>query len=158
MGVRRSYPGSAAYEMADYPGAMESIPPVLALDVGTKTIGIALCERGIVLPVCTLARASVAKDAVRVAQLCHARGVQRVIVGLPYALDGTEGRSARLARQVGEAVRLAGFEVCYQDERYSTVEALTRLGAAEVFRERRRAAVDQVAAVVILEEWLAAQE
>lgn len=126
----------------------------LALDVGTKTIGVAVGERGIVLPVCTLARQSVAKDTVRIAELCRSRGATRVVVGLPYELDGSEGRSARLARQIGQAVEAAGWRVDYQDERYTTVEAIERLGAAGVYGERRKAAVDQVAAVVILEEWL----
>lgn len=129
----------------------------LALDVGTKTIGVAVAERGIVLPVCTLARASVAKDTIRIAELCRARKAQRVVVGLPYELDGSEGRSARLARQIAQAVEAAGWPVALQDERYTTVEAIERLGAAGVYGERRKAAVDQVAAVVILEEWLRAQ-
>ena len=127
---------------------------VLALDVGTKTIGVAVAERGIVLPVCTIARASVAKDCVRVAEICRLRKVVRIVVGLPYELDGSETRSARLARQIGVAVAEAGWPVDYQDERFSTVEAIDRLGAAGVYGQRRKSAVDQVAAVVILEEWL----
>ncbi len=126
----------------------------LALDVGTRTIGIAVAEQGIVLPVCVLARQSVSKDAARVVALCRARSVTVVVVGMPFELDGSESRSARLARQVGDAVASAGFPVAYQDERYTTVEAIERLGAAAVYRERRKAAVDQVAACVILEEWL----
>ena len=127
---------------------------VLALDVGTKTLGVAVAERGIVLPVCTIARASVAKDCLRIIEICKLRKVVQVVVGLPYELDGTETRSARLARQIGAAVAEAGWAVDYQDERYSTVEAIDRLGAAGVYGQRRKAAVDQVAAVVILEEWL----
>ncbi len=126
----------------------------LALDVGTRTIGIAVAERGIVLPVCTLARQSVVKDCARIVDLCAMRSVGVVVVGLPYELDGTETRSARLARQVGQAVAATGMPVHYQDERFSTVEALSRLGEAGVYGDRRKAAVDQIAAVVILEEWL----
>lgn len=129
----------------------------LALDVGTKTIGVAIAERGIVLPVCTLARRSVVKDAAQVRELCVKRKVTEVVVGLPYELDGTETRSARLARQVGDAVAAAGMAVHYQDERFTTVEAIERLGAAGVYGSQRKAAVDQVAAVVILEEWLKAR-
>jgi len=129
----------------------------LALDVGTKTIGVAIGERGIVLPVCTLARRSVVKDAAQVRELCVKRKVTQVVVGLPYELDGTETRSARLARQVGDAVAASGMPVHYQDERFTTVEAIERLGAAGVYGSQRKAAVDQVAAVVILEEWLKAR-
>jgi len=130
----------------------------LALDVGTKTIGVAIAERGIVLPVCTLARRSVVKDAAQVRELCAMRHVTEVVVGLPYELDGTETRSARLARQVGDAVASSGMPVHYQDERFTTVEAIERLGAAGVYGSQRKAAVDQVAAVVILEEWLKGRE
>lgn len=130
----------------------------LALDVGTKTIGVAIAERGIVLPVCTLARRSVVKDAAQVRELCAKRRVTEVVVGLPYELDGTETRSARLARQVGDAVAASGVPVHYQDERFTTVEAIERLGAAGVYGTQRKAAVDQVAAVVILEEWLKGRE
>jgi putative Holliday junction resolvase len=94
------------------------------------------------------------KDCKRILDLCQARGIGRVVVGLPYELDGTETRSARLARQIGEAVAATGMTVHYQDERFSTVEAIDRLGQAGVYGERRKAAVDQIAAVVILEEWL----
>ena len=145
--------------MSEMDGEAKRIDPlpaevVLALDVGTKTIGVAVAERGIVLPVCTIARVSVAKDCVRIGEICRLRKVVRVVVGLPYELDGSETRSARLARQVGVAVADAGWPVHYQDERFSTVEAIDRLGAAGVYGQRRKSAVDQVAAVVILEEWL----
>lgn len=133
------------------PDARETL---LSLDVGTRTIGVAICEGGIVLPVFTLARASVARDTVRLMEFVRARAVTAVVVGLPYELDGSEGRSARLARQIGGAIALSGLPVHYQDERFTTVEAIDRLGSAGVFRERRKAAVDQVAACVILEEWL----
>ncbi|MSP56275.1 MAG: Holliday junction resolvase RuvX [Myxococcales bacterium] len=127
---------------------------LLSLDVGTKTIGVAICEGGVVLPVFTLARASVARDTARLKEFAEARTVTAVIVGLPYELDGSEGRSARLARQIGGAMALFGLPVHYQDERFTTVEALDRLGSAGVFGVRRKAAVDQVAACVILEEWI----
>lgn len=137
--------------------AIDTSTVTLALDVGTKTIGVAAAGRGIVMPVCTLARQSVVKDCKRILDLCQSRGIGRVVVGLPYELDGTETRSARLARQIGEAVAATGMPVYYQDERFSTVEAITRLGEAGVYGERRKAAVDQIAAVVILEEWLKAR-
>ena len=93
------------------------------------------------LPVCTLTRRSVVKDAAQVAELCAQRKVTAVVVGLPYELDGTETRSARLARQVGDAVGASGMPVHYQDERFTTVEAIERLGAAGVYGTQRKAAV-----------------
>jgi putative Holliday junction resolvase len=77
-----------------------------------------------------------------------------VVVGLPLGLEGEETRSTRLARQVGEALRVAGLEVAYQDERFSTVEASRRLHEAGKDTRAQRAIIDQAAAAVILQDWL----
>ena len=78
-----------------------------------------------------------------------------VVVGLPYELDGAEGRSARLARQVGEALGDAsGVPIHYQDERYSTVVAEERLRMAGHNAQRRKETIDQAAAAVILGDYL----
>jgi putative Holliday junction resolvase len=133
--------------------------PVIALDVGTKTIGIAVSDpsRRFVLPVRTLARQGVAKDAAALTGLCREKATAQVVVGLPLTPDGEEGRSARLARQVGEALAAQGLTVAYQDERYSTVEAEWRLREAGMDGRARKGVIDAAAAVVILEDWLAAQ-
>lgn len=134
---------------------------ILALDVGTKTIGIARASLGTSLasPHSTLSRQGVNKDVARLVSLCAAEQAGAVVVGLPYELDGTEGRSARLARQVGEALAAAsGLPVHYQDERYSTVEASRRLHEAGHSARDQRSIIDQAAAAVILEDWLKRQD
>ena len=69
-------------------------------------------------------------------------------------LDGTEGRSARLARQIGTALEdLGSYEIHYQDERFSTVEAEKRLIASGKSAKKRKKEIDQAAAAVILEHW-----
>jgi putative Holliday junction resolvase len=131
----------------------------LALDVGTKTIGLAVCDPGRRMAFAdrTLARQSVAKDADAIARICAERKIVHVVVGLPLTLDGDEARSAKLARQVGEAVGArTGLPLSWVDERFSTVEAERRLREANVPAARRKAIIDQHAAVVILEDWLAA--
>ena len=71
---------------------------------------------------------SVQKDALRIKEICRQNEIDHVVVGLPLELDGNEGRSARLARQIGTAtVEHTQLPVSYQDERYSTVEAEARL-------------------------------
>ena len=106
-------------------------------------------------PLCTLDRVSVRKDTLRIAELCRKEGAEAVVVGLPYDLDGGEGRSARLARQVGEAVAAeTGLPVHYQDERFSTVEAASRLQEGGYDARKQRAIIDQAAAAVILQDWL----
>jgi len=129
----------------------------MALDVGTKTIGIALSDelRMFPNPHSTLSRKGVRRDSDRIAAIIAERDVDHVVVGLPLELDGTEARSARLARQVGEAVReRTGLPVTYIDERYSSVEAERRLVEMDVSRARRKEIIDQAAAAVILQSFL----
>lgn len=129
----------------------------IGLDVGTRTIGIAVSDPlGLFAqPVRTLARKSVKKDAAALAVLCAEREVQHLVVGLPLELDGREERSARLARQVGEALaELTGLTPVYIDERYSSVEAERGLVELDLSRRRRKQVIDQSAAMVILQSWL----
>ncbi len=134
---------------------------VLGLDVGTKTIGVAVSDAiGLLAhPVCTVARRGVRKDVDQLAAIAVEQRVERVIVGLPLELDGTEARSARLARQIGAAMReRTGLDVLYVDERYSSVDAERQLIEARVGRDRRKQVIDQQAAVVILQSWLESGE
>lgn len=133
---------------------------IMALDVGTKTIGVALTDplRIMAHPVETVSRKGVRRDVERLVSLGTEKGVDQVVVGLPLELDGTEERSARLARQVGDAVGAAtGWPVDFVDERYSSVDAERHLIRANVSRRRRKQVIDQVAAVLILEGWLRLQ-
>ena len=132
---------------------------LFGLDVGTKTIGVArgTQELGLVTPLTVLSRKSVRADSSRIAALCQEHEVRTIVVGLPLMLDGTEGRSVRLARQIGEALRTLGFSVFYQDERFSTIEAHRRLLDAGHSSRKRKASIDAAAAAVILEAWLQEQ-
>ncbi len=131
------------------------MPLYVALDVGTKTIGVATAgvEAQLPTPRFTLARQSVAKD---VAELIDRMDdVAEWVVGLPYLPSGDEGRSAKLARQIGVALGEAtGLPVHYQDETLSSVEAEERLREAGHRSRRIKELVDSWAAAVILEDWL----
>jgi putative Holliday junction resolvase len=132
----------------------------LALDVGTKTIGLAKTdpEQRMAFPWQTLARQSVQKDAAALAEICRRWQVRQVVVGLPLELDGGEGRTARLARQVAAAVEgLTGLPIAWVDERFSTVEAKGRLREAGLDERQQRGVVDAQAAAVILQDWLDSQ-
>ncbi|MES2640077.1 MAG: Holliday junction resolvase RuvX [Myxococcota bacterium] len=132
---------------------------VLALDVGTKTIGLAVSDptRRMVFPLRTVARRSVVKDTEEIARVCVSQGITQLVVGLPLTLDGGEARSAHLARQVGEAVAArTGLPHAFVDERFSTIEAERRLREAGAPAGRRKEVIDQYAAVVILEDWITA--
>lgn len=130
---------------------------ILALDVGTQTIGVAVSDPLLLFgqPVVTLARQGVAKDTKQLQRVIGEQGAQVVVVGLPYELDGTEARPARLARQIGASVREAtGLPVHYVDERFTSVEAERKLIAMDVSRAKRKRVIDQAAAVLILETYL----
>lgn len=130
---------------------------VLGLDVGTKTIGISMSDasRMLATPVKTLSRRGVQKDTDSLAQLAANEGVVEIVVGMPFELDGSEGRSARLARQIGDSLaQRTGLAVHYVDERYTSVDATMMLIEAGLSRERRREVIDQQAAVLILQSFL----
>lgn len=130
---------------------------VAGLDVGTKTIGVAISDASgrLAQPVRTLSRRGVRKDAAALVALLEEREVERVVVGLPLELDGTEQRSARLARQIAEATaERSGLPVYYIDERYTSVEAERKLIAAGMSRARRKRVIDQAAAMEILQSFL----
>jgi putative Holliday junction resolvase len=130
---------------------------VIGLDVGTKTIGVAMSDptRMLASPVTTVARQGVQKDVERLVALMDGRGVDAIVVGLPYELDGAEERSARLARQVGDALAArAGLPVTYVDERFTSVEASRLLIASGARRKKRKEVIDQAAAMLILQSFL----
>ena len=130
----------------------------VSLDVGTKTIGVARASaRGpaIASPQFTLRREGLKRDVPRLLATVGAWGaVHTWVVGLPLELDGSEGRSARLARQVGDAIAGSGARVDYQDERFSTVEASRRLHAQGLDTRQQKQKIDSAAAAVILEDWM----
>ncbi|MEE8497487.1 MAG: Holliday junction resolvase RuvX, partial [Acidimicrobiia bacterium] len=88
-------------------------------------------------------------------QLVESLDVERIVVGLPVSLDGTEGASARLARDLADRITEAtGVEVSLVDERFSTVTAERVMIEAGARRAKRRAARDRVAAAVFLQAYL----
>ncbi len=130
----------------------------LALDVGSKTVGIAISDPlGIIAqPVETLRRVGRKRDVAYIAGLAREREVSTIVVGLPVRTDGTEGPQALEARRVAESLEqdLEGVRVVLQDERFTTVQAERALIRADVRRKKRKQVIDQVAAVLILQSWL----
>jgi putative pre-16S rRNA nuclease len=132
---------------------------VLGLDVGSKTIGIAVTdELGVAAhAVTTLARKGTAKDVAAVLDIARARGAEQLVVGLPYDPDGSEGQRARRVRVFIDALTAAGARVETWDESFSTVAAEATLLRANLSRQKRKKVIDRVAAQVILQEWLDAR-
>ena len=135
--------------------------PLLALDVGTRTIGLATCDplRMLARPLSTLSRRGVRKDVLALQPVVEGQGVVGLVVGLPLGLDSSETRSTRLARQVGDALAEAtGLPLVYHDERFSTVEAQRRLLETGTSRSRRKSLIDAAAAAVILQDFIDSSE
>ena len=130
----------------------------LGLDVGDKTIGIAISDPlgMFAQPVETLRRVGRRKDLEKVARLVAERDVATVVVGLPVRTDGVEGPEAEKVRQTAEALiaLLEGVELVFQDERFTTAQAQRALIQGGMRRKKRKQVVDQVAAVLILQSWL----
>jgi len=114
-------------------------------------------DTGIALPLMTLTRERKTSDRVRrLIRLAEQRGVSHFVVGLPRLPDGTEGDSAAAARRFGERLEArSGLPVSYVDERLTSVEAERAMREVGADRARRKSMVDQMAAVLILQSWLA---
>jgi putative holliday junction resolvase len=130
----------------------------LGLDLGSRRIGVALCDSAgtLATPYEVVPRSGDrARDHRRIAELVDEAGAEIVVVGLPLSLDGTVGPAA--AGVVSEVTELRDHltvPVEVWDERLSTVEATRRLRSAGVSGRKRRHVIDQVAATVILQSWL----
>ncbi|HEY3282957.1 MAG TPA: Holliday junction resolvase RuvX [Armatimonadota bacterium] len=127
---------------------------LLGLDVGDKRVGVAVTEWGeIVLPLVTLPRD---RDTIRaIARLVEERDIERVVAGLPLSLDDSLGPQALKVQTFLRRLRASlPIPVDTVDERFTSVDAEARLLEVDASRARRRATLDQYAAVEILRSYL----
>jgi len=134
----------------------------LGLDIGSKTIGVALTDEVNIAahPLTVLARVGHVGDASAVLTLTVKHGVEDVIYGMPYELSGRVGFRGRRVQELVDAIRAVlpdTIGLHEQDERFTTAEAERILLAADVSRAKRSAVIDQQAATLILQAWLDAQ-
>ena len=130
---------------------------LLALDLGTRRIGVALSDpTGVIASALEVIPAdSRARVIARLSMLVRTHDVTRVIVGLPVRLDGTEAAEARRARQFAAALlQEIGVPVELLDERLTTAEAERAMLEADASRSRRRERRDAVAAALLLQRYL----
>ncbi|MFN7973666.1 MAG: Holliday junction resolvase RuvX [Acidobacteriota bacterium] len=129
---------------------------ILGIDVGERRIGVALSdESGILATGIEVIDRKRTDPVARVKALAEQHGVVTTIVGLPLDMDGGEGRSAKLARDLGGALeRKAGLSVVYVDERLTTVAAESALIEGGVRRQDRKGIIDRIAAQLILQSYL----
>ena len=132
---------------------------ILALDVGDVRIGLAISDAlGITAnPLDTYVRAKNDEeyDAKTLAKLAEEKGVQRIVLGLPLNMDGTEGDRVVKTRAFAELLsKYTAIPLDYQDERLTTVTAEHVLIEQGMRREKRKTVIDRVAATIILRCYL----
>ncbi|WP_338823405.1 Putative pre-16S rRNA nuclease [Moorella humiferrea] len=130
---------------------------IMGLDVGTKTIGVAVSDPlgWTAQGVTTLRRKNKNADLAALKEIIERFGVEEIVVGLPRNMDGTFGPRAKEASDFARGLKaVLGLPVHLYDERLTTVAADKVLLKADLSRRRRRAVVDQVAATIILQGYL----
>ena len=141
--------------------AIEDLPPLLApearllgLDVGTKTIGLALSDvtRSIATPYHTVRRTKFTQDAKAIAATIEEHDVGALVIGFPINLDGSEGPRAQSTRAFARNLAaLVEVPLTFWDERLSTQAVERHLIEADTTRKRRAAVIDRMAAAYILQ-------
>lgn len=133
---------------------------IIALDIGDVRIGVAVSDptRTIATPVEVITRVGWGPDTRRILEICNRYDTVQVLSGLPLNMDGTEGFQAEKVRAFCSQLEKAGLNVFFQDERLSTVSAEEALLEDGMSREGRKTVVDKVAAALILQQWLDAQQ
>lgn len=134
---------------------------VLAVDLGTKRIGVALGETdvSVVSPRPALAASGrLADDARALAAFARREEANCVVIGLPVELDGNEGRMARVCRKLADLIAAEGLQTDVQDETFSSIEANARMAETDLTGAERRKRRDSEAACLILERWFRKEE
>lgn len=130
---------------------------ILGLDVGTRRVGVAMSDPlGLTAqPLTVLTRRGTVEDLDAVRALVTAHGVERVIVGLPLTMRGARGPQAQQVAAFADALRQrVAVPVELLDERLTTVQGERALLATDTSRRRRKQLIDQVAAQLILQQFL----
>lgn len=127
---------------------------IMGLDVGTKTIGLALSDlsRMIASGLHTIRRTKFKDDARELLDLVHKHGVSGLVVGMPFNLDGTAGPRVQATRAfMRNLAQLTDLPMLAWDERLTTAAAERMLIEADASRRRRSEVIDKVAATIILQ-------
>jgi putative Holliday junction resolvase len=127
---------------------------LLGLDLGSKTIGLALSdvERQIATPLETIQRVKFGLDAAALLKVAEKHAVAGLVIGLPLNMDGTEGPRVQSTRAfVRNLTPLTDLPIVFWDERMSTLAVTRTLLDADASRAKRAAVVDKMAAAYILQ-------
>ncbi len=145
----------AVIDVSDLPAALPRGAPVIGLDLGEKTIGVAVSDASLMIasPLELIRRTQFTKDAETLFKLMASRGAVGMVIGLPVNMDGTEGPRCQSVRAFGRHIlRLRDLPIAFWDERLSSA-AVNRvlITEADITRARRADLVDKMAAAYILQ-------
>jgi len=141
-------------DITEFVAALPAMRPLIGLDLGTKTIGIAVSDtfRSVASPIETIKRTKFTVDAQAIIAHITKRDIGGLVLGLPRNMDGTEGPRAQATRAFARNFdRLHSLPITFWDERLSTVAAEKALLEADTTRKRRSEVIDHVAASYILQ-------
>jgi len=140
--------------VTDLPGRIAAGETLAAIDLGEKTIGVAVSDRSLAFahPRPVILRKKFAEDAAALLRLAGSERVAAIAVGLPVNMDGSEGPRAQASRAfVRNMARLSGLPFLFWDERLSTVAAERTLIEMDFSRRKRAGKIDSAAAAFILQ-------
>ncbi len=141
-------------DIVDFAAILPPNRAIAGLDLGTKTIGVAISDlrRAVATPVETLQRVKFTADATALLALLATRGAHGIVLGLPLNMDGSEGPRVQSTRAFARNLeQLTPLPITFWDERLSTVAAERALLEADASRKRRKEVIDAVAAGYILQ-------
>ena len=130
---------------------------IMSVDLGKARTGIAVSDNGesFAFPKTVVTEYNTEKLIEKITNYAKEYNASLIFVGLPKNMDGSEGDRANECREIGEKIAISsGKEVVMWDERCTTVSAHTALNFTDTKGKKRKAVVDAVAAVIILEDYL----
>ena len=137
----------------DYRAVLPEGGRLIGLDVGTQTIGTALCDAGwtIATPADLIRRAKFSVDRAKLRDLMTAQAVKGIVMGLPLNLDGTDSPRTQSTRAFARNMEDLGLPILLWDERWSTQAVERAMISADLSRAKRAERVDSAAAAYILQ-------
>lgn len=130
---------------------------IMSIDLGKKRTGIAISDinESLASPFCVISQGNVERLIDEISKIIKEHKVKEIVVGLPKNMDGSEGDSAKNAREFADKLqKLTMLNVILRDERNTTVSAHGYLNVTDVRGKKRKSIVDSVAATIILQDYL----
>jgi putative Holliday junction resolvase len=152
--VKAKAPVATILDVEDFAAALPVGARLIGIDVGTKTLGLALSDlsRTIASGLETIRRTKFKADAERLVALVREHKIAGLVIGLPIGLDGSVGPRAQASRSFARLIGpLADVPILMWDERLTTAEAERLLIQADASRKRRAEVIDKMAATLILQ-------